>query len=318
MKYKVLMLKNLADTGKNYLRENGCEVVVSSATSHEELLQELADIDALFVRNEPVTPEMMDAAPKLKVIAKHGVGYDNINVEAATERKIQVVYAPLGNVNSVAEHAMMEILCCARRYGIVHNELVRGNYNIRFQLNDGCDVAGKTIGLIGCGNIARELAKKAINGFGMKVIAFDPHLDPGMTAEGIEIIPDRKTVFEQSDFVSIHMPSIKTTKRSIGMEEFKWMKPSAFIINTSRGDILREEELIEALKENVILGAGLDVYDQEPLPNDNELLAMDQVISTPHTAGLTIEASNRLSLTGAEGIVEALEGRELTWPVNRV
>lgn len=102
------------------------------------------------------------------------------------------------------------------------------------------------------------------------------------------------------------------------MEEFKWMKPSAFIINTSRGDILREEELIEALKENVILGAGLDVYDQEPLPKDNELLAMDQVISTPHTAGLTIEASNRLSLTGAEGIVEALEGRELTWPVNRV
>lgn len=318
MKYKVLFLKNLADTGKNYLKEHDCEVVISKAKTKKELLDEVKDMDAFFVRNEPITGEIMDAAPKLKVIAKHGIGYDNIDIAAATERGIQVVYAPRGNVNSVAEQTIMNILCCARRYGIVHNELVRGNYNIRFELNDGYEVSGKTIGLIGCGHIARSVAKKAINGFDMKVIAFDPFLKPGLTEEGIEVIANRKKVFEQADFISIHMPSTPETKHSVGMQEFEWMKPTAFLINTSRGNIVNEADLIQALKKKEILGAGLDVYENEPIEKENELLHMDNVICTPHTAGLTIEASDRLSLTGAQGIVEVFEGKKLTWPVNRI
>ena len=280
-------------------------------------MQEIMDVDAVFVRNEKITAEIMDAAPKLKVIAKHGVGYDNIDVEAATKRKIQVVYAPRGNTNAVAEDAMMMILCCARRYGQAHNELVRGNYDIRYVLNDAYEVTGKTLGLIGCGNIARNLAKKAKYGFGMKVIGFDPFVNVKTEAD-IELATDREEVFRQADFISIHMPSTPETRHSIGENEFQMMKKTAYIINTSRGDIIDETALIQALQKGELLGAGLDVFETEPVGMDNPLLVMDEVITSPHIAGMTKEASDKLSLMGAEGIVQALYGEKLTWPVNHL
>lgn len=315
MKYKVLMLKNLADTGKNYLRENDCEVIVSHGKTEDDYISEMNDVDALFVRNEPVTPRMMDSAPKLKVIAKHGIGYDNINVGAATERNIQVVYAPLGNVDSVAEHTMMFILACSRRYGYVSEEFHHGNYDIRFSLSDAHDLAGKTLGLIGFGKIAAAVASRAVNGFGMRAIAFDPQA-ANKSCSNVEFV-SREEVFKQADFVSIHVPSLPSTKHSVGAAEFALMKKSAYILNTSRGDIICENELIEALNNKIIMGAALDVFEIEPLV-DSPLLHMSNVIATPHTAGMTVEASNRLSLMGAKGIVEALYRRPLTYPVNQV
>lgn len=318
MSYQVLLLKKLADTGIRYLMEHGCDVLISKGKTEEDFIRDMKNCDGLFVRNEKITGHMMDMAPKLKVIAKHGIGYDNIDIEAATKRNIQVVYAPMGNVNSVAEHAMMLILASAKRYGVVNQELKQGNYEIRYTLSDGYEVKNKTLGLIGCGNIAKILARKAYFGMDMRVIGYDPYQKPGFNEAGIEILESREDVIRQSDFVSIHLPSTDATKHSFGKAEFELMKPTAYLINTSRGDIVIEEELIEALQNNVIKGAGLDVYDKEPVLMNNTLLHLPNVIATPHSAGMTVEASDALSLTGAQGIIEAFMGKTITWPVNRI
>lgn len=318
MKHKILFLKDLSQSGKDYLIKNNCEVIISNGETEEDYIEEIRDCSGLFVRNEPITAKIMDAAPNLKVIAKHGIGYDNIDIKAAMKRNIEVVYAPMGNVNSVAEHALMLILNCARRFEIVSREFRGGNFGIRYTLPDANEISNKTLGLLGLGNIAMSLANKVINGLGMKVIAYDPYKKPGVTDLGIEILETREELLRRADFVSIHMPSTKETKGSIGMKEFKIMKDSAYIINTSRGNIVKEDELIEALKKEIIKGAGLDVYENEPIEKDHPLLQLDNVIATPHTAGMTVEASDKLSLTGAMGIVEVLQSKPITWSVNRL
>lgn len=318
MSYRVVLLKKLADTGINYLKENDCEVFISSGTTEEEYINDMKDCNALFVRNEKITGKMMDMAPNLKVIAKHGIGYDNIDVESATKRNIQVVYAPTGNVNSVAEHALMLILCCAKRLELVNHEMKNGNYEIRYTLPDAHEVKNKTLGLIGCGNIAKMLAKKAYFGMDMRVIGYDPYQKSGMNEFGIEILEDRNEVIKQSDFISIHLPSTNDTKGGFGKAEFEIMKETAYLINTSRGDVIKEADLIDALENESIKGAGLDVFETEPVKQDNPLLNMINVITSPHSAGMTVEASNALSLAGAQGIVEVLHGKKITWPVNQI
>jgi D-3-phosphoglycerate dehydrogenase len=298
--------------------KNNCELIISKGKTEKDYIEEIKDCSGLFVRNEPVTAKMMDSAPKLKVISKHGIGYDNIDIKAAIERNIQVVYAPLGNVNSVAEHALMLILNCAKRMEIVRREFRGGNFDIRYTLPDANEISNKTLGLIGLGNIASILAKKVINGLDMKVIAYDPYKKPGITDLGVEILESKEELLKRSDFVSIHMPLTNETRGSIGMNEFEIMKNSAFIINTSRGDIIREDDLLDALKKGIIKGAGLDVYEQEPIDKNHPLLQLDNVIATPHISGMTVEASNQLSLSGAMGIVEVLQNKDITWSVNRL
>lgn len=315
---KVVLLKPLSHTGVDYLKANNCEVFISSGSTTEEYLKDMEGCEGLFVRNEKITAEMMDKTPALKVIAKHGIGYDNIDIDAATKRGIQVVYAPLGNINSVAEHAMMMILMCAKRYGKVEKEFKGGNYNIRYTLDDAHEVKGKTLGLVGCGNIAKRLAKKARYGLEMNVIGFDPYQPPGLNEWGIEIIKDRDELFKTADFISFHVPSTKESKHSVGKREFEMMKNSAYIVNTSRGDIIVEADLIDALNHDEIAGAGLDVFEAEPVDPDNTLLHMPNVIVTPHTAGMTVEASENLSYVGAKGIIEVLDGKDISFPVNHI
>lgn len=318
MEYRVLLLRDVHESGKKLFEEHDCEIVVAKGTALEDYLQDLRVCDALLVRNEPVTAKMMDEAGNLKVIAKHGVGYDNIDVEYATKKGIQVVYAPMGNMNSVADMAMLHILGCARRLRHTQNEFYSGNYDVRFQMADTHQLFGKVLGVIGCGKIARGVAKRAKYGFGMRVIGYDPYIKPGMLDCGIEVLEERDEIFKQADFVSIHLPSTSDTIHSIGMREFELMKKTACIINTARGNILCEEELIQALDQKIIAGAGLDVFETEPVEAGHPLLKMDQVLVTPHCSGLTDEASEEISRTAAMGILEVLYNKEVTWPVNEV
>lgn len=318
MKYCVLLLKDLHSFGKKLLEQNDCEIRIAKGTDMADYIDDLKICDAIFVRNEPVTKEMMDNAPNLKVIAKHGVGYDNIDVAYATKKKIQVVYVPKGNIESVADMTMLHILACARKLRHTQNEFYGGNYNIRFQMHGTHQLSGKILGLIGCGNIAKLVAKRAGYGFGMKVIGYHPTRPEGVDENGIEIINDRETVFKTADFVSIHLPSKSDTIYSIGAHEFKIMKATAYIINTARGNIIRENELIEAVNSGEIAGAGLDVFDKEPVDMDNPLLHMENVFVTPHCSGLTDEASENLSYIGAQGILEVLYHKPVTYPVNKI
>ena len=318
MKYCVLLFKDVHSYGKNLLEQNDCEVRIAKGPHIGDYIDDLKVCSALFVRNEPVTKEIIDQAPNLQVIAKHGVGYDNIDVEYATEKGIQVVYAPMGNIESVADMTMLHILCCARKIHHTQNEFFRGNFNIRYQMDGAHQLKGKTLGLIGCGNIGKLVAKRARYGFDMEVIGYHPTQTPGLNQFGIRITHDREAVFRESDFVSIHLPATPDTIHSIGKREFQWMKKTAYLINTARGSIICEQELIDALNQKEIAGAGLDVFEKEPADMDNPLLHMEQVFATPHCSGLTDEASESLSYTGAQGILEVLYHKPITWPVNHL
>lgn len=315
---KILFLKEMDHSAKDVLAQNGIEVIVSKSKSEAEYVREIEkdQVDGLFCRTEPVTAAMMNASKKLKVVAKQGVGLDNIDMNYATGHGIQVVYAPRGNSNSVAEHTMFLILACARRFNYVDRIFRGGNFEVRYTLHNTFELEGMTLGLLGCGRIGQLVAKKAANGFGMKVIGYDPFVKPGTLDAPITIKATKEEVLKESDFISLHMPSTPETRHSIGAKDFALMKPTASFINAARGDVVVEPDLVEALKAGTILGAGVDVYAKEPLPMDDPLLQLPQVIATPHTAATTEQSVKRCCTTAAQGIVEVMKGQKLSFPAN--
>lgn len=316
---KVLFLREMDSSGREILQSRGIEVVVSKGQSEADYVHDLRETqaDGILCRTEKLTPAMMDASANLKVIAKHGVGLDNIDLDCATERGIQVVYAPQGNSNSVAEHALFLMLACARRFRCVDEALRDGNFNVRYTLHNTFELEGMTLGLLGCGRIGQMLAKKAAYGLGMRVIGYDPYVTWEKLRAPIALMP-KEEVLRESDFVSLHMPSTPQTRGSIGTKDFELMKPTASFINVARGDIVVEQDLIEALQSGKVLGAGVDVYASEPVGLNHPLLRLPQVIATPHTAATTEQAVRRCCSTAAQGIVEVLTGREITFPANHL
>lgn len=315
MSFKVLIPQDITDAGKNYLRENGCEIIIGSASDPATIAREAVDCDAILARTAQYPKSVFAAAPKLKVVGRHGIGVDNIDVQYCTENGIFVTYAPLSNANSVAEHTLFLMLACARNAMIIDEEFRKGNFEIRNKAK-GMDLEGKTLGLIGLGRIGQMVARKASLGFGMKVIAFDPYVKPENAPDGVRLADSKETVFAQSDFVSLHTPSTPETRKSVGLDQFKMMKKGAYLINASRGEVVNEAELIAALEQGIIRGAGLDVFEEEPPAPDNRLLAMRNVIPTPHNAALTQESMDRMGLHAAIGIVDVLNGRKPAWGVN--
>jgi len=274
--------------------------------------------DAIMCRTEPITAAMMDAAgPNLKVIGKQGAGLDNIDMEAATARKIRVVYAPGLNAQSVAEMSVFLMLACARRHNYVDRQFRNGNYKVRFGLQNTFELKGKTLGLVGCGRIGRMFATIAKDGFGMNIIGYDPFLKQEQVGDLLTLVENQDDVFKQADFVSLHTPLTPETEHSIGMRQFKMMKPSASIINCSRGEVVNEAELIEALKDGVINCAGLDVTEQEPLPLDSPLYSLDNAILTPHTAASTQQSVIRCCESVANDIIAVLEGKDAAFAANK-
>lgn len=274
--------------------------------------------EAIMCRTEPITAAMMDAAgPNLKVIGKQGAGLDNIDMEAATARKIRVVYAPGLNAQSVAEMSVFLMLACARRHNYVDREFRSGNYKVRFGLQNTFELKGKTLGLVGCGRIGRMFAEIAKNGFGMNIIGYDPFLKQEQVGDLLTLVENQDEVFKQADFISLHTPLTPETEHSIGMRQFKMMKPTASIINASRGEVVNEAELIQALQEGIINCAGLDVTEQEPLPLDSPLYSLDNAILTPHTAASTQQSVIRCCQAVANDIIAVIEGKEAAGAANK-
>lgn len=315
---KVLFLKEMDQSGKDILRKSGIEVLVSKGSSESDYIRDIRDnqVDGILCRTERVTAGMIDASGKLRVVAKHGVGLDNIDMNHCTENGIQVVYAPMGNANSVAEHTIFLLLACAKRFHYVDGIFREGDFDVRYTLHNTFELDGKTLGLLGCGRIGQLVAQKAADGFGMRVIGYDPHANQERLRGPITLV-SKEEVLREADFISLHMPSIPETRGSIGAGEFALMKPTASFLNVARGDIVVEEDLIAALERGQILGAGLDVFDNEPIGPDNKLLLMPQVIATPHTAATTEQAVRRCCTMAAQGIVEALFDGQVTYPANR-
>lgn len=321
MAFTVFYTVQISDAATTIFEAAGGKTVVTSHFFDEAgYIEELKELqpEAIMCRTEPITAAMMDAAgPNLKVIGKQGAGLDNIDMDAATERKIRVVYAPGMNAQSVAEQATFLLLACARRYQYVDQQFRSGNYKVRFGLEHTYELQGKTLGLVGCGRIGRMLATIAKNGFGMNVIGYDPFLKQEQLGDLITLVPEQDDVFKQADFVSLHTPSTPETKHSIGMRQFKMMKPTASFINASRGDVVCEEELIQAMKDRVIMCAGLDVTEKEPLPLDSPLYTLDNVTLTPHTAAATEQSVIRCCETVAYDICAVIAGKDVKFAANK-
>lgn len=306
MSYKVLLPQPIQPEGYAYLKDHGYEVVDGRGFTEDDIIADIADADAMIVRTAKITPKIFDAAKKLKIIARHGAGYDMVNIEAAKSHKVLVTTAGGANAISVAELAIFYMLYCSRRFKAVMAHC-KEDYRYAKMGIQKTELEGKTLGLIGTGNIGKLVARKAAYGFNMKVIAYDPFARE--VPDYITLVSDRDQIFRESDYVSLHVPALKDTIHSVSDREFDLMKETAFLINTARGTIVDEPALIRALEAKKIAGAGLDTVEQEPFDLSNPLLDMENVLTAPHIGGATKEASTRSSVVCAEAIDDFLSGR---------
>lgn len=316
MSFKVLLAQSVSESGINLLRSAGCEVVLAPEENSELMIRYIADCDAVFSKTFFLTEEILSAGSKLKVVGKHGVGVDNVvSVDTATKLGLFVVRTPLANMDSVAEHTMAAILALAKNVVPMDQDTRAADFNApeRYESHD---IGGSTLGIIGCGNIGRSLARKAYLGFDMKILAYDPYVSPGTLPEYIQLTVDLNEVFQRADYVSLHLAASEQNNNFVNAQRLGMMKKSAFLINFSRGSNVCEKDLYQALTSGAIRGAALDVYEHEPVEKDNPLLTLPNVVLSPHCAALTVEAMERMSYQGAQGILDVLNGRRPQWCMN--
>jgi D-3-phosphoglycerate dehydrogenase / 2-oxoglutarate reductase len=315
MSKKVLIPQDIAQEGKDYLLERGYEVVVGSGTDEAAVIAEGKDADAILLRTSVVGKTILEACPNVKIVARHGVGYDNVDIKAAEELGIWVTNTPLSNAKTVAETTFTLILAAAKNIFNVSKKMAEGDFFYKNQ-HKGMDLEGKRLGLVGFGRIGKMVAKQA-EAFEMEVLVYDPSISQAEASEFPNIkFVERDELIKDSDVISLHLPSNEKTKNSFGDYEFGLMKKSAFFINLARGEIVDEPALIKALQNGEIKGAALDVYSQEPLPLDNPLFQLDNVVLTPHIASNTEECMTRMALHAAMEVHKVLSGERPSWPVN--
>ncbi len=305
---KVLLLQPIHDAGLALLKErDDVDIAIASAIAEDTLIREIRDAHALIARATPVTRAMIDAAADLRVVSRHGVGYDSVDVARLTERGIPLAITIHGNALSVAEHTLYLILALAKRGFAFDQAVGRGNFDIRATLR-GADIAGKSLLIVGFGRTGTRVARFA-RAFDMKVFVYDPYIDQSLVASaGHSRVNDYLSILPEMDMVTLHCPLTEETRGMISNRELDAMKPSAYLVNCARGGIVDEQALCAALKSRGIAGAGLDVFVREPLPGDNPLLALDNVITSPHVAGVTLEASMRMATGAAANVLAAFDG----------
>lgn len=311
----VLVPSIVSEEGKRFLRDRGYTVRESVAITSDELEAELAGCGGWLASTIPMPASLLERCAQLRIIARHGVGFDNVDLEAAERLGIWVANTPQGNFNTVAEHTIMMVLVLARRLFEVVYAFRAGDFAARTRIGT-TDVEGKTIGILGFGRIGRSVAAKATAGLGMKVIAYDPLVPAHEFPAPVTRSEDLETVLRSSDFLAIHTPATAQTRGLIGAPQFAVMKPGACLINPSRGGIVDEGALADALESGRLAGAAVDVFAEEPPPVGSPLLSLDNVIPTPHNAGGTVEANNRIATHAAMEIDAVLSGGTPRWPVN--
>lgn len=313
-KLKVFVADDVNNDKLAPLREAGIEVVKETKLPPEELALRIKDADGVIVRSATkITAELMDAAEKLRVIGRAGVGVDNIDVKAATERGIVVMNAPDGNTITTAEHSIALLVSMARNIPQAHAKLQSGIWDKKSFV--GVELNGKTLGVIGLGRIGKHVAKIA-KGFGMRIFAFDPFVSPEQAKEfGFEL-GTLDEVFANADFLTIHTPVTDETRGIIGTEAFGKMKKGVRIVNCARGGLVDENALLEAIGNGTVAAAALDVFSKEPLDENSPLLKNPNIITTPHLGASTTEAQEGVALTVAEQMRDFLLSGELRNAVN--
>jgi len=299
-----------SDIESDILAAAGVDLVARKCTTDDEVVALARDADAVMVVIYPITEAVLAQCPKLRVIVRYGVGVDNVDLAAATAHGVMVCNVPDYCIDEVANHSMAMLLALNRRLVPQGNAM---RLATRFRLAPMGRLRGETLGLIGFGRLARAVADRA-RGFGLTVIAYDPYAAAGPA--DVRLLP-LDTVLAEADYVSVHVPLTSQTRDLIGAREFALMKPTAYIISTARGGIISERDLAQALDAGQLAGAGLDVWEQEPVSPDNPLLGYPQVIPTPHTGYFSNESAPAIRRRVAEIASEALLGGIPESVVNR-
>jgi D-3-phosphoglycerate dehydrogenase len=274
--------------------------------TENELLEQARDVDALIISSrDAISRRIIEGCPKLKIISKRGAKPSNVDIEAATERGIPVTWTPGSNAVSVAEHALMMILAQIKRLIQGMNGQKDGKW--RGDLVPGNELSGKTVGIIGLGQAGSELAKR-LACFGVRIVAYDPYVPRERAVQlNVEML-GLEELLKVSDIVTLHCDLTQETRHLIGEEQLKQMRKSAYIVNTARGGLIDTRALYDALKEGLIAGAALDVFEEEPTGRDNPLFSLDNALHTPHMAGITHESVGREPVWAAEEVVRVLKG----------
>ena len=289
------------------------EIRQTDGADRAQLLAAIADVDAILVRSATqVDAEALAAAGRLKVIARAGVGLDNVDVDAATEAGVMVVNAPTSNIVSAAELAVALLLASARNISPAHQALVNGEW--KRSKYSGVELADKTVGVVGLGRIGLLVAQR-LSAFGVRLVAYDPYVQPARAAQlGVTLLP-LEDLLRESDFITVHLPKTKETLGLIDAEALKHVKPTVHIINAARGGIVDEQALYDALVEGRVAGAGLDVYAKEPC-TDSPLFSLENVVATPHLGASTDEAQEKAGIAVAKSVRQALAGELVPDAIN--
>ena len=312
MKPRVLVTESIHQVGWDMLAGE-TEAKAWAGPGTEPLAKALEGVQGAIVRVAKFPADAIRGAKDLRIIAKHGVGYDNIDVKAATECGIIVTNTPTANSQSVAEHALTLLLAVARRVGDFSRDLALKRIRPQKEYQ-GVELSGKVMGVIGVGGAGLRLARMTGNGLEMRVIGYDPYKDPWPA--GIEHMSTLEELLAQADFVSIHVPLTPETRHLFNASALAKMKRTAILVNTSRGGIVEEGALGKAVRDGIIAGAGLDVVEDEPLKADHPLAGLPTVLLTPHMAGVTEEAMMRMAQNAAEDVLRVLRGERPKYLVN--
>ena len=318
MGWKILLPQEIMSEGRKLLEDAGHELIMGRGFETEDVLEDMKKYqpDAMIVRITPITREVIEANPNLKVIVRHGAGFDTVDLKACEDNNVKTLYAPVANSTSVAETALLLMFETSRNVTVLHKTWVNEFYKAKLKVRKNT-LNGKTLGLIGCGNIGSRVAVRAL-ALEMNVLAYDPYKPAKDFPDGVEVVRDLNRIFKECDYVSLHAPATPVTRNMVNKETLAMMKPTAILINTARGALVVEEDLYEACKNGVITAAGLDAIRQEPVDPKNPLLTLDNVIIYPHIGGNTAEAAHRASYFSAMGIQEVYEGKKPTWPINNI
>ena len=289
--------------------------VLEQRLSEAELIPLVKDVKAMVVRSETkVTKKVIEAAPKLRVVGRAGVGIDNVDVEAATQRGVVVMNTPGGNTVTTAELTFFMLGALARHIAPAGSSMAAGKWDRK--LFSGVEINGKTLGVLGMGRIGSEVAKRAL-AFGMKVLAYDPFLTEARAKQlGVELVGELDAIYRAADFITVHMPVTEQTRGMLNADAFAKMKPGVRIVNCARGEIIEEKDLIAALESKKVAGAALDVFCEEPLPAEHPLRKLTNVLLTPHLGASTSEAQVKCGIEVAEIIAAYLLTGEVRNAVN--
>lgn len=312
MQRKILLTQLIHNDAIDFLKKEA-EVIIADNTDEETVIKLIHDVDGAIVRVSPFTRKIIEAGNKLKVIGRHGVGLDNIDVKSATELNIPVVYAPGSNTNAVAEHAVSFMLSLAKKTLMAHTALTQNSdYQSRMRIRSS-ELSDKTVGIVGFGKIGQRVGHICQYGYSTKLLVFDPFLPESARSSislEFDIADNLEELLRQADFVTLHAPATPENLNLIGRKELSLMKKTAYLVNTGRGELVDEKALFEALSDGTISGAALDVYNPEPPSADNPLFSLSNIIATPHMAAHSEEGLRNMAMMAAKQVLQVLSNEK--------